>query len=71
MRTTLNIPEDLIEEARSLLKFQSKTDTVIVALEELIRKKKVEQLKRLAGKVELDLDLDSSRRRPRKRRSGR
>ncbi len=64
MRTTLNIPGELLEEARSLLQFQSKTDTVIVALKELIRRKKIEQLKELAGKVEIDLDIDSSRRRP-------
>jgi len=29
MRTTLDIPEPLIEEARMLLGFKSKTDTVV------------------------------------------
>jgi len=67
MRTTLNIPDALLDEARSLLQFQSKTDTVILALEELIRRRKVEQLKRLAGKVDIDLDVAASRRRPRGR----
>ena len=69
MRTTLNIPEELLEEARSLLKLRSKTDTVILALQELIRRKKVDQLKELAGKIEIDLDLDASRRRPGARRT--
>ena len=68
MRTTLDIPEALIEEARRLLGFKSKTDTVILSLRELIRRRRIEELKELMGSVDLELDLDSSRRRPAKRR---
>lgn len=64
MRTTLDIPEELIDEARRLLKFKSKTDTVILALRELIRRRRLEELKDLMGSVRLDLDLPESRRRP-------
>lgn len=64
MRTTLDIPEELIDEARRLLKFKSKTDTVILALRELIRRRRIEELKDLMGSVRLDLDLPDSRRRP-------
>jgi Arc/MetJ family transcription regulator len=64
MRTTLDIPEDLIEEARALLGFKSKTDTVILSLQELIRHKRIEELKSLLGKVKLEIDLAASRRRP-------
>ena len=39
MRITLEIPEPLIEEARHLLGFKSKTDTIVVSLQELIRRK--------------------------------
>jgi Arc/MetJ family transcription regulator len=67
MRTTLDIPEDLIEEARRLLGFKSKTDTVIVSLRELVRRKRVEELKERMGTVSLAIDLPKSRRRPRKR----
>ena len=66
MRTTLDLPEELIEEARRLLGFKSKTDTVVVSLQELIRRKRIEQLKALSGKIELEIDLDASRRRNRK-----
>ena len=65
MRTTLDIPEELIEEARAILGFKSKTDTVILALRELVRRRRIEELKELMGSVELDIDLTSSRRRPR------
>jgi hypothetical protein len=70
MRTTLNFPEDLLQEARTLLRFQSKTDTVIAALEELIRRKKIDELKGQAGKVDLQVDLARSRRRPSARSKG-
>jgi len=65
MRTTLDIPDELLDEAQRLLQFKSKTDTVIFSLRELIRRKRVEELKALAGSIKLDIDLDRSRRRPR------
>lgn len=64
MRTTLDLPEALMGEAQKLLGFKSKTDTVILSLTELVRRRRIEELKGLLGRVELDLDLDSSRRRP-------
>ncbi|HEY6322422.1 MAG TPA: type II toxin-antitoxin system VapB family antitoxin [Thermoanaerobaculia bacterium] len=63
MRTTLDIPESLIEEARQLLGFKSKTDTVVLSLQELIRRRRIEELKSLMGAVKLEIDLPRSRRR--------
>jgi len=68
MRTTLDIPEPLIEEARRLLGFKSKTDTIILSLQELIRRKRLEELKAMMGDIELEIDVPASRRRPRRRR---
>ena len=65
MRTTLDIPEGLIDEARRVLGFKSKTDTVVLSLQELVRRKRIEELKSLMGSVMLDIDLPASRRRPR------
>jgi Arc/MetJ family transcription regulator len=67
MRTTLDIPEDLLNEAQRVLQFKSKTDVVIFSLQELIRRKRIAELKDLAGAIRLDLNLDRSRRRPGKR----
>ena len=69
MRTTLDIPGELIEEARRLLGFKSKTDTVVLSLRELIRRRRIDELKALLGSVQLDVDTPRSRRRPRRRRS--
>jgi len=67
MRTTLDIPEELIEEARKLLGIKSKTDTIVVSLRQLIRRKRIDELKERMGTVSLDIDVPKSRRRPRKR----
>jgi hypothetical protein len=63
MRTTLDLPADLLESARQALGFKSKTDTIVVALRELVRRHRIEDLKSMIGRVELDVDLESSRRR--------
>ena len=63
MRTTLDIPEPLLEEARHVLGFKSKTDTVVLALRELVRKRRIEELKYLLGSVNLEIDVPKSRRR--------
>jgi Arc/MetJ family transcription regulator len=65
MRTTLDLPEELLKEAQTTLGFKSKTDTVVMALRELVRRHRVEELKALMGNVRLDIDLPRSRRRPR------
>lgn len=66
MRTTLDIPESLLEEARRLLGLKSKTDTVVLSLKELIRRRRIEDLKQMLGAVKLDIDIPRSRRRPRR-----
>jgi Arc/MetJ family transcription regulator len=66
MRTTLDLPEELLEEARTALGFKSKTDTVVMALRELVRRRRLDELKALMGRVQLQIDLPDSRRRPRR-----
>ena len=64
MRTTLYITEDQLEEARRLIGFKSKTDTIILALRELLRRQRIQELKEMMGDVRLDVDISRSRRRP-------
>lgn len=61
MRTTLDLPEDLLKEAMQATRIQTKTKVIITALEELIRKSKISDLKKYKGKVTLDIDLDTIR----------
>lgn len=62
MRTTLDLPENLLEEAMKMAKTKSKTSTIILSLQELINKKRIEQLRKLKGKLDLNIDLDTLRR---------
>ncbi len=43
-------------------------DTVVVSLQELIRRRRIEELKSILGSVRLEIDIPRSRRRPRRRR---
>ena len=61
MRTTLDLPEDLLREAMSTTHIQTKTKVIITALEELIRKARIADIKKYKGKVDLDIDLDAIR----------
>lgn len=61
MRTTLDLPEELLIEAMQATHIQTKTKVIITALEELIRKSKISEIKNYKGKVDLDIDLDSLR----------
>ena len=65
MRTTLDLPSELLAEAQRLLGFKSKTDTVVLSLRELIRRKRIDELRDLLGSVTLDVDTARPRRRPR------
>ena len=64
MRTTLDLPEALVDEAKALLGYKSKTDTIVFALEELIRRRKVKALKEMFGTIRVEVDIPKSRRRP-------
>jgi Arc/MetJ family transcription regulator len=62
MRTTLDIPEDLLKEAQAVADVKTKTTTVIIALQEFIARRKIESLRRLRGKIDLEVDLKEMRR---------
>ncbi|MBM4308867.1 MAG: type II toxin-antitoxin system VapB family antitoxin [Deltaproteobacteria bacterium] len=61
MKTTLNIPEDLVKTAMMLSKHHTKTETIIVALKEYIRLKKVEKVLEHEGKLQMEDTWERSR----------
>lgn len=61
MRTTLDLPEDLLKEAMKVTRTSTKTGVIIKALEELVRKSKISNLKKYKGKIDLEIDLDKIR----------
>lgn len=58
MRTTLDLPEDLLQEAMQVTHIKTKTKVITIALEELVRKSKISGLKKFKGKIELNIDLN-------------
>jgi Arc/MetJ family transcription regulator len=67
MRTTLELPDGIVDEARTALGFKSKTETVVHALREVIRRSRLDDLKALLGTVELEYDPAELRARDRSR----
>jgi len=54
MRTTLVLDDDLVAELLKVTQAKTKTDAIHQAISELIRKKKMEQLKALSGKITVE-----------------
>ena len=61
IRTNVVVDKDLINEALALSGLGSRRELIHHALEELVRRKKQQQLLKLQGKVVWEGDLDESR----------
>ena len=63
MRTTLDIPEDLLSEAMKVTQARTKTEVIKFALENIIQKNKLQKLKSYRGELEIEINLDVLRKR--------
>jgi hypothetical protein len=63
MRTTIDIPEKLVNEAMKITNINTKTGVIKEALINLIQKEKVKRIKKFHGKIDLNIDLNSLRKR--------
>ncbi len=61
MRTTLDLPEELVNDAMKITHTETKTGVIVLALKELIRKTKITDLKKYKGKFDLEIDIDELR----------
>ncbi len=61
MKTTLNIPEKLLEEAVYLSGVRTKTEAVTLALKQFIRRQKIERLIKQTGALESSNDWEDAR----------
>ena len=61
MRTTLDLPEKLIDEALRVSNLKTKTALIVAALEEMVRKSRIQEIRCYKGKVDLGVDLDALR----------
>ena len=61
MRTTLDLPSDLLERAMEITKSKTKTETIKKALINIIEQDKRAKILRYHGNLSLDIDLNSLR----------
>ena len=66
MRTTLEIDETLVEEAKTLSGAKTKKETIETALSEYIRRRKARKLLDLEGRIQLTYGVSDLIRRRRK-----
>ncbi len=56
MRTTLSLDDGLIKELLKVTGAKTKTEAIHLAISEFLRRKKIEGLLALEGKIQFDLD---------------
>ena len=61
MKTTLNIPKELIEEAMKLSNKNTKTEIIITSLKEYIRQRRLDKIINEAGKLDFSDDWERLR----------
>ncbi len=63
MRTTIDIPDELMKDALRVSQAKTKTMVIVLGLQELINRHKLRELGAMEGKLHLDVDLRKSRKR--------
>jgi hypothetical protein len=63
VRTTLELPDVLVNEAIKLTGISKKTELIKYALENIIQREKVKELANYFGRINLDINLDKLRKR--------
>ena len=58
MRATLNIPDELIDEVQRLSGEKTKTQAIVTVMEDYVRRKKMEELLALRGKIAIEYDWE-------------
>jgi Arc/MetJ family transcription regulator len=61
MKTTLNIPNDLIDKTMRLSGCKTKTEAIVIALKEYVRRKKLDHIVKMEGILQFSDDLEKVR----------
>jgi Arc/MetJ family transcription regulator len=61
MRTTVDLPEDLLKEVMKILRSDSKKETIIKALTNIKNLNERQKILKYKGKINVDIDLDNLR----------
>jgi hypothetical protein len=61
MKTTLNIPDDLVDKTMRLSGSKTKTGAIITAMKEYIRRQKLDHIMKLEGTLRFSDDWEKAR----------
>ena len=61
MRTTISIEEDILDELVKETKARSKASAVKIAIRGYLKRKKIEKIRSMKGKLDFDLTADEIR----------
>lgn len=67
MRTTIDIPEDLLRDVEEVTGAATRREALIQALEEYLRRRRLQRVIDVAGTLDFDVDIRALRKRDRKR----
>ena len=62
MRATLNIPDKLLVDVQALSGEKSKTRAIVTAMEDFVRRRRMDLLIALRGKVTIEFDWEAAER---------
>lgn len=65
MRTNLTLDSDLIEEVQKFTNCKTKAKAVVIAMEDFLRWKKIEQIMQYKGKLKFKNDTATARKKDR------
>ena len=60
MRATLNIPDKLLDEVQALSGEKSKTRAIVTAMEDFVKRRRMELLIALRGKIAIEYDWEAA-----------
>ena len=63
MRTTIDLPETLVKKAMKVSNQRTKTAVIVTALEDYVRKSRIQGLKKFRGQVDITIDFNKIRKR--------
>ena len=60
MRATLNIPDKLLDDVQALSGEKSKTRAIVTAMEDFVRRRRMDALISLRGKIAIEYDWETA-----------
>ncbi|MEW6455656.1 MAG: type II toxin-antitoxin system VapB family antitoxin [Acidobacteriota bacterium] len=61
MKISIILPDDILEEVKRLSKARTRTEAIILSLKEYIKKKRIEEIINMEGKLEFSDDMERLR----------